>query len=311
MISVVIPSYNRRDSMLALLADVFLQRDAEFEVIVVDDGSRDDSVDAIRREFPQVRLFVNETNGGPCVTRNRGIREAIGEWIVGFDSDVTLPDTRLLAAIDERLKANPTVAGLALRIFMPDGVTEDVERWCHPRPLASHANRAFLSSYFSGTAYVFRRDAVTAAGLFPELLYMHHEEVELAWRVLDGGGDILYCPDLPVLHHAHSVSRRSEVEVFLMPRNQVLLAASCLPLPEALFYLLPRTAYQGFKAVKNGHFPDFLRAMASAWRLLPRQWQLRKPLRRSTLATIRRLRHDPAANPEEHPSIADDSSVTL
>lgn len=309
MLSVVIPSYNRCDCMRALLTDLYRQQGADFEVIVVDDRSKDDSAAMIRKEFPQVRLFVNETNGGPCVSRNRGIREARGEWIVGFDSDVTLPDTRLLAAIGERFRVYPKAAGLALRIFMPDGVTEDVERWCHPRPLASHANRAFLSSYFSGTAYAFRRDAVTAAGLYPELLYMHHEEVELAWRVLDDGGDILYCPDLPVLHHANSVSRRSEVEVFLMPRNQVLLAASCLPLPEALFYLLPRTAYQGIKAVKNGHFPDFLRAMASACRLLPRQWQLRKPLRRSTLAKIRRLRQDPAANSEENPPIPADPSI--
>jgi GT2 family glycosyltransferase len=290
MISVVIPSYNRRDCMVALLADVYRQRGTDFEVIVVDDASPDDSVEVIRREFPQVRLFVNEANGGPCVSRNRGILEANGEWIVGFDSDVTLPDPRLLARIAARFSASPGVDGLSLRILKPDGVSDDVERWCHPRPVATHGNREFLTSYFSGTAYAFRREAVLAAGLYPELLYMHHEEVELAWRILDCGGSILHVPDLSVLHHANPVSRRSQVEVFLMPRNQILLAASCLPVPRAFFYVLPRTAFQGLKAIARGHFPDFLKAMVSAWKLLPQVCERRKPLRSTTFTLLRTIK---------------------
>jgi GT2 family glycosyltransferase len=290
MISVVIPSYNRRDGMLALLADVFRQEGVEFEVIVVDDCSPDDSAEAIRREFPAVRLFVNETNGGPAVTRNRGIWEAKGELIVGFDSDVTIPDTRLLAKAAACFQKSAAVDGLALRIFKPDGVSEDVGRWWHPLPIADHADKEFLTSYFSGTAYAFRRAAVIDAGLYPELLYMHYEEVELAWRILDRGGRILYTPDIAVVHHANPVSRRSEVELFLKPRNQILLAASCLPVVQALLYLLPRTSYQCFKACCRGHFPDFLRAMSSARKLLPRQLAKRKPLRRETLARLRKLK---------------------
>lgn len=290
MISVVIPSYNRRDAMLALLADVFRQEDAEFEVIVVDDCSPDDSVEAIRREFPALRLFVNKTNGGPAVSRNRGIREARGEIIVGFDSDVTIPDPLLLSKAVGRFQEFPDVDGLALRIFTQDGTSEDVERWWHPLPIKDHADKQFSTRYFSGTAYAFRREAVTKAGMFPELLYMHYEEVELAWRILDGGGGILHTPDLAVLHHANPVSRRNEVEVFLKPRNQILLAVSCLPLGRALWFVLPRTGFQCVKAVMHGHFPDFLRAMRSALKLMPRQLQARSPLRRETLARIRKLK---------------------
>lgn len=295
MISVVIPSYNRRDGMLALLADLRLQEGVAFEVIVVDDCSPDDSVDAIRREFPEVKVFVNGKNSGPAVTRNRGIREATGELIVGFDSDVTIPDRSLLAKTAASF-AETGVAGLAFHILKPDGKSEDVGRWWHPLPIDGFADRPFLTSYFSGTACAFRRDAVNTAGLYPELLYMHYEEVELAWRILDNGGKILYSPDLVAVHHANPVSRRNQVEVFLKPRNQILLAASCLPLRDAFVYVLPRTGYQFFKACSRGHLADFLRAMASAAKLLPRQWSLRKPLRRETLGQIRRLRNADSAS---------------
>ena len=202
MISVVVPSYNRKDCVLALLADLEQQEGVDFEIIVVDDCSPDDTVDVVRSEFPNVRLYVNEKNGGPSVTRNRGIKEARGEIIVGFDSDVTVPDKDTLRRVEEHFKENPKTGGLAFRLFKPDGVSEDVGRWWHPLPVEEFATRSFETSYFSGTAYAFRKEVVMRAGLFPEIYYMHYEEVELAYRVLDQGDVILYTPNLSVLHHA-------------------------------------------------------------------------------------------------------------
>lgn len=286
MISVVIPSYNRRDCVLALLADLYAQEGVEMEVIVVDDCSPDDSVEAIRRGFPQATVLVNEKNGGPAVSRNRGIRAARGEIVVGFDSDVTVPDRLLLSKVLVRFRDHPSVSGLAFRLLKPDGKSEDTPRWWHPVPLESHAGKSFLTSYFSGTGYAFRRDPLVSAGMYPEVLYMHYEEVELAFRILDQGGSILHCPEIVVLHHANEVSRRSEVTVFYKPRNQVLLAASCFPGFKAVGYVLPRVCYQFAKAFGGGHLKDFFRAMKSASHLLPGLLEKRRPLSAETLQRI-------------------------
>jgi GT2 family glycosyltransferase len=291
MISVVIPSYNRRDCVVALLRDVFAQQVADFEVIVVDDCSPDGSVETFRREFPRARIFVNEKNGGPAVTRNRGIREAKGDIVVGFDSDVTIPDARLLLKVANRFNEHPQVDGLAFRLLKPDGKSEDTPRWWHPVPIGTYADKQFYTSYFSGTAYAFRRDALVKAGMYPEILYMHYEEVELAYRILDGGGEILHCPDLVALHHANEVSRRSEVTVFYKPRNQILLAAACLPGFSAVQYVVPRVIYQFAKACRGGHVRDFFRAMRSARNLLPTLMKSRKPLKQETLQRIIEMKH--------------------
>ena len=286
MISVVIPSYNRSHCVLALLKDVYAQKGVEMEVIVVDDCSPDDSVEVIRREFPQVTLLVNGKNGGPAVTRNRGIRAAKGDVVVGFDSDVTIPDEHLFSKVETRFKALPRVTGLAFRLLKPDGKSEDTPRWWHPVPIGSYADREFVTSYFSGTAYAFRREELVKAGMYPEILYMHYEEVELAFRIIDQGGSILHCPELVALHHANEVSKRSEVTVFYKPRNQILLAVACLPGLKAIQYVLPRTCYQFVKACGGGHVRDFARAMKSAGQLFPRLLELRKPLRTETLQRI-------------------------
>jgi GT2 family glycosyltransferase len=282
MISVVIPSYNRKDCVLALLADVYRQEGVEFEVIVVDDCSPDGSYEAISEKFPQVVLLKNEKNGGPCVTRNRGVLAAKGEIIVGFDSDVTVPDSRFLAGVKDRFSRVPGVHGLAFHLLKPDGKNEDVPRWWHPLPVSTFATREFLTSYFSGTGYAFRRDAMIAAGLFPEIFYMHYEEVELAFRILDRGGDILYCPELCVQHHANEVSRRSEIKVFYKPRNQILLAIRCYPFVRAVCYATPRVANSLLTALRNGWLKDFVRAMKSAAALAPQCLADRSPLKPAT-----------------------------
>lgn len=290
MISVVIPSYNRRDNVLQLLKDVYAQQGVDFEVIVVDDGSPDDSVEAIRREFPQVNLLVNEVNGGPCVTRNRGVRAAKGETIVGLDSDVSFSDPHLLSRVKELMELYPQVSGLAFRILKPDGKSEDVERWWHPVPIAKFANQRFMTSYFSGTGYAFRKQAMLDAGLFPEALYMHYEEVELALRILDNGGGILHCPDLKVLHHEGKASGRSKVQLYYKPRNQILLALSCFPLWHATIYVLPRIGFQLVRATVNRHLGFFTKAMIDGFIEGKKIVAVRKPLKSSTFIELKRLR---------------------
>lgn len=290
MISVIIPSYNRRECILALLRDVSLQDGVDFEVIVIDDCSSDDSVEAIRRDFPEVKVLVNERNGGPCVTRNRGVMVAKGEFVIGLDSDVTVPDRGFLAKAAEMFGRHPEVTGLAFRIMKPDGKTEDSPRWWHPLPIKRFAGRSFLTSYFSGTAYAFRKEEMIAAGMFPEVLYMHYEEVELALRIIDRGGSIMYCPEIRVLHHANEVSRRSEVNVYYRPRNQILVAVSCYPLWKGVLYVMPRLAYQFSVAARRGHMGDFRRAMKDALSKSRAILPTRRPLKRETFRKICTLR---------------------
>lgn len=289
-LSVVIPSYNRCDGMRALLAGLARQQAVGFEVLVVDDASTDGTVAILRREFPWVRWFTNETNRGPCVTRNRGIREARAAIIVGFDSDVTIDDRRLLAKTLETMARYPDHAGIAMRILKPDGLSDDAPRWWHPVPFEKGKDRCFETSYFSGTAYAMRREAMLRAGLFPEILYMHYEEVVLAWRILDDGGSILYEPRLQVIHHANPVSRRSEIQVYYRPRNQVLVAVSCLPVWEALVYLLPRVAFQFAKALRGRHLDAYRRALKDAIATGERLIKSRKPLKHESLRRIAGLR---------------------
>ena len=87
MISVVIPSYNRAPLLKRAMESVLNQTFSDIELIVVDDGSTDDTARVVEGFMdPRVR-YVYQKNSGACVARNRGIDEAVGDYIAFHDSD--------------------------------------------------------------------------------------------------------------------------------------------------------------------------------------------------------------------------------
>jgi glycosyltransferase involved in cell wall biosynthesis len=101
-VSVVVPTHDRRHLLMRTLRTVLWQQDVEMEVIVVDDGSVDDTQDAVAQlADPRIRYVRNRTAGGVAQARNRGAQEAEGEWIAFVDDD----DLWAPAKLSEQLKA--------------------------------------------------------------------------------------------------------------------------------------------------------------------------------------------------------------
>lgn len=87
MISVVIPLYNKEQSVASTLQTVLTQTYQDFEIVIIDDGSTDYSVDEVRKVTdPRIRL-IHQNNMGVSAARNRGIKEAKGEYIAFLDAD--------------------------------------------------------------------------------------------------------------------------------------------------------------------------------------------------------------------------------
>jgi glycosyltransferase involved in cell wall biosynthesis len=104
-ISVIIPVYNSSEYILEALDSVFAQSFKDFEVIVVDDGSTDDTRQKIQNYSHKIRYFYQE-NGGPSKARNLGIRESTGKYIAFLDADDVWLPSKLEKQIAE-FKKNP------------------------------------------------------------------------------------------------------------------------------------------------------------------------------------------------------------
>ena len=99
-ISIVIPLYNKENCILRTIQSVISQTYADYELIVVNDGSTDNGVNVVKA-YPDSRIrIINKENGGVCSARNRGIREAKGEYIALLDAD----DLWDIKYLDEQLR---------------------------------------------------------------------------------------------------------------------------------------------------------------------------------------------------------------
>ncbi len=180
-VSVIMPVYNGERYLAEAIESILAQTFTDFELIIVDDGSRDRTA-AIIRDFEKrdarVRPLRHEANRGHADARNTGIAAAAGEYITCMDSDdVSLPE-RLEQQL-RFLEANPDISGLGVGCLYVD---ENLKRLrdCHlPERHALIAFNHFLGVPLIFATVMLRREVLTALGGFqPGLNYAYDSELE-------------------------------------------------------------------------------------------------------------------------------------
>ena len=114
LVSVVVATYNRLDSLLWLLNDLRTQKpvDGDIEVVVVDDGSaRSVEPELAVRDYPFALRVLTQANGGPAAARHAGIEASTGELIVIVDDDMVLPETFVVAHVEAHRNGSDVVMG--------------------------------------------------------------------------------------------------------------------------------------------------------------------------------------------------------
>jgi GT2 family glycosyltransferase len=289
LVSVISPNFNRPDLISNLIADLEKQEQVEIEIIIVDDCSTDNSVEITKLRHPNAIVLRNNVNSGPAVSRNKGILYAKGDIIVGLDSDVTLPDSLTLKRTVDTLTALPAKHALAFRVFETDGKKDDHPRWYHPRPISLYADKEFETTYFSGTAFAFRRRELIDSGLFLESIFQYYEENALSYRFIDYGGTLIYKPDLFVLHHPGVRPPFSNHRLYHNPRSQIILAISLLPWHRAIFFLLTRLGAGFFRSLRYNSILLFAKGAIDGFKTACANSNKRNPLSSATFSRIKKI----------------------
>ena len=135
MISVIIPLYNKEKIIERTLQSVLSQDYDDYEVVIVDDGSTDKSVEIVKNLLNQQNLrdkvrLISQSNGGPSKARNTGVKNANGEWIVFLDADDELLPGALKRFADiATAHGDADIIEGAAGVHLPDGrVIDDSER---------------------------------------------------------------------------------------------------------------------------------------------------------------------------------------
>lgn len=198
--SVVVPVYNKRPHLARSISSVLAQGFADFELILVDDGSSDGSLEEMRRfDDARIRVLASETGAptGPGAARNRGVGAARAAWIAFLDADDEWHPEHL-SELERLIEAVPEagIVGTGWEI-RGDARAESRRRQAHGEA-ASAAELLTLESFlrasitgdppFWTSAVAVRRDTLAAIGGFPEGDIRRGEDVDTWLRAIAHGG---------------------------------------------------------------------------------------------------------------------------
>jgi glycosyltransferase involved in cell wall biosynthesis len=193
-LSVVITTYNRRSMVPTAIDSALSQVDCDFEVIVVDDGSTDDTVAELGRRYAgesRLRVITRE-NGGPPAARNTGIDAARGEWLALLDSDDWWDPTYLSSQL--KVLADNPAADLALC----NGRRQDQDGSWHllfdnPNFTMPTSIEAMCAGTWIQPSFTVVRTEVARRLKFDENMYMGDDQ-EFMWRFVEAGHQMVPNP---------------------------------------------------------------------------------------------------------------------
>jgi len=224
--SVIVLSYNGRGYLGPCLSSLESSSHSEIEVLLVDNGSTDGSIQWVEATFPEIRVVANGQNLGFAGGMNRGIIEARGRFIAFLNQDTTVrPEwlENLVTALED-----PAVGIAGSKIYYPDGVTLQHAGGIirYPQALADHYgyrqrdqgqwDQVKDVDYVTGAAFATRRDVLESIGVFDEGFHpAYFEDTDLCFRARDAGYRVVYVPGAVLVHHESATTVRDSFGYYL------------------------------------------------------------------------------------------------
>ena len=205
-ISVVVCNYNGADTLGECLRSLVALDYPDYEVIYIDDGSTDDSLEIARRFEDSLRI-VAQSNHGLSAARNVGASLATGEIIAYIDSDAYAdPDWLCYLALSLSSGTHAAVGGPNLTPAS-DGFIAQLIALCPGNPTCVLKHNA-EAEHIAGVNMAFRRDALLSVGCFDPVHRAAGDDVDICWRLMDAGYQIGFCATAIVWHHRRPSIRR-------------------------------------------------------------------------------------------------------
>lgn len=248
LISVIIPSYNRRHDLCQCINSVLAQTSVSIEIIVADDCSEDDTKIFLKLNYPNVRLISCIRRYGPSHLRNLGLREAKGQFILFLDSDVILPNKAIVWRMVENLSRDINIGEIGGEIpaylnIMDEargkrrdffGKNHDVISKKDERS----GNQLKECSYLATCNCMVRKDVAFEVGGFDPYYRFGGEDADFGFRILKKGYSNKVRFSVGVHHHRSTMGRYPD-ETLRYHRTRVRLNLKHFSLPRnlALFFM--------------------------------------------------------------------------
>lgn len=249
-LSVVIVNYNVVNFLEQCLNSVLAaSKSLRIEVFVVDNNSVDGSVDFIRQQFPEVNLIANTENVGFSKANNQAILQSKGRYVLLLNPDTVVEqDTfdKCVAYMD----AHPNTGGLGVRMLDGKGRFLPESKRGLPTPAVSFYKIFGFSKLFpkskkfgsyhlgyldehqiheidvlSGAFMLMRAETLSKVGLLDEAFFMYGEDIDLSYRIQQGGYTNVYFPETKIIHYKGESTKKGSLNYVFVFYNAMVIFA--------------------------------------------------------------------------------------
>lgn len=243
LVSIIIPTYNRQDSLSRCLQGFFAQRGGipytpGFEIIVIDNGSEDGTVDMLRREFPSVHLLRNSVNMGASQARNQALKVISGNYVWFLDSDSVVENPDCLAWMVKIMEENQDIGSIGGELIKDAKGRVTLKRKriflngdTGAESLEPHQVELTDCDYLATCNCFTRRKLLREIGGFDPDFFFLSEDKELGFKIKKLGYRNVCDHRTSVLHNITFSQRRN---IFMKYRNSVRFALKNLPIWQIL-----------------------------------------------------------------------------
>jgi GT2 family glycosyltransferase len=235
-VSIIIVAWSVRELLHNCLKSVYEKTEGiNFEVIYVDNGSEDGSVEMVKKEFPEVIIIENDENKGFIIANNQAIEIAKGRYVLLLNSDTIILNNAIAKSV-EFADANPEAAVVGCRTLNPDGTLQR-SAFMYPSLLnmflsATYLYKCFPRSRFFGremmTWYDFndvkeveavrgcfalvRRKAFGQIGLMDDVYFVYGDDIDWCYRFRKAGWKIMFTPVPEIIHYGGQTTTKMPSE---------------------------------------------------------------------------------------------------
>ncbi len=235
-LSVVIVNYNVKYFLEQCLLSVRqAMAGINGEVWVVDNASADGSVEMVRQRFPEVQLIANDTNTGFAVANNQAIRLANGAHILLLNPDTVVAEDTFRQCL-AFMEAHPEAGGLGVKMLDGKGQFLPESKRAFPSPSVAFYKAVGLAALFphspvfgryhlghlsadethevevlAGAFMWLRKEALDKVGLLDETYFMYGEDIDLSYRLIQGGYKNYYLADAPIIHYKGESTKKGSL----------------------------------------------------------------------------------------------------
>ncbi len=249
-LSVIIVNYNVEHFLEQCLLSVRSAcQGLEAQVFVVDNQSVDGSCAMVRERFPEVILIENQDNVGFSKANNQAIHLAQGRYILLLNPDTVVEEDTFIKVV-EFMDTHPNAGGLGVRMvdgkgrFLPEskrGLPTPWVAFCKISGIYrvfkstkrfNHYYMGYLSEHevneveiLSGAFMLMRKTALDEVGLLDEAFFMYGEDIDLSWRIVQGGYKNYYFPSTSIIHYKGESTKKGSLNyVFVFYQAMVIFA---------------------------------------------------------------------------------------